>query len=267
MDLEDVQAEEQVVTETALGHTARQVLVRRAEDADVERLWLSGADRQHLVLLQHTQQLDLHWQRDVGQFVKEDCAAVSQGEQAGARLRRAGECAAHMAEQLAFDEVRIEAADVNGQERPIAARAEAMNGTGDEFLAGAALAGDQHARLARRHQGDALEHRLHRRTAADNFVLRGKPRLWSRGVGRRGPIERTVQGIQCLTQVERLRQIVERAAFDGLDCRRQIAERGDDQDRHVGRRFVQPSQRRQTVHAGQAHVENDCIRPLLFGEG
>ena len=53
------------------------------------------------------------------------------------------------------------------QERPVAAGAVAMDGAGDQFLAGAAFAGDEDAGVARRHQGDALEDGLHRRAAAD----------------------------------------------------------------------------------------------------
>ena len=121
VDLEDVEAEEQVVAEAALGDAARQVLVRRGQDADVERLRLVAADRQHLVVLQHAQQLDLHRQRDVGQLVEEDGAAVGQGEQAGARLGGPGEGPADVAEQLALDEVRVEGGDVDRQERPVAA--------------------------------------------------------------------------------------------------------------------------------------------------
>ena len=69
--------------------------------------------------------------------------------------------APRVAEQLAFDKVGIEGGDVNGQERPVAAPAVAVNGAGDEFLARAALAGNKHRGVARRHQGDALEHHLH----------------------------------------------------------------------------------------------------------
>ena len=105
-----------------LGHAARQVLVRRGQDADVERLRLVAADRQHLAVLQHAQQLDLHRQRDVGQLVEEDGAAVGQLEQAGPRLGRAGEGALDVAEQLALDQVRVEGGEVDRQERPVAAR-------------------------------------------------------------------------------------------------------------------------------------------------
>ena len=94
VDLEDVEPEKQVVAEPALRHTPRQILMRRGENADVQRLRLVGADRQNLVVFQHAQQLDLHGQRDVGQFVEEHGAAVGKDEQAGPRLGRPGEGAA-----------------------------------------------------------------------------------------------------------------------------------------------------------------------------
>ena len=107
VDLEDVEAEEQIVAESAPrrrgapGPGASPARMRM-----LQRLRLIAADRQHLVVLQHAQQLDLHRQRDVGQLVEEDGAAVGQREQAGPRLGRAGERALDVAEQLALDQVR-----------------------------------------------------------------------------------------------------------------------------------------------------------------
>jgi hypothetical protein len=75
-----------------------------------------------------------------------------------------------VAEEFAFDEIRVERRDVDRQKRPFAARAIGVDGAGNEFLAGAALAGDEHARRRRRHKRDPLEDRLHRRTAADDRV-------------------------------------------------------------------------------------------------
>ena len=60
MDLEDVQAEEQVVPERPLGHASLQILVRGGQDAHVECLRLVAAHGQHLVMFQHAQQLHLH---------------------------------------------------------------------------------------------------------------------------------------------------------------------------------------------------------------
>ena len=47
----------------------------------------------------------------------------------------------------------------------------AMNGPGDQLLAGAAFAGDQHRGIGRRDQRDALEHLLHGRAFAQQLLL------------------------------------------------------------------------------------------------
>src|SRR3712207_7187345 len=52
--------------------------------------------------------------------------------------------------------------DVDREERPVAPRRVGVDRPGDEFLAGPALAGDEHARGRRGDQRDPLEHRLHR---------------------------------------------------------------------------------------------------------
>ena len=48
-----------------------------------------------------------------------------------------------VAEQLALDQALRKRPDVGGDERPVAAVAQVVDGPGDEFLAGAALALDQ----------------------------------------------------------------------------------------------------------------------------
>src|SRR5262249_43984177 len=158
-------------------------------------------------------------------------AAVRQCEESGPRLRRPGKRPLRMAEQLAFDEVRIECRDVDGQKWPIAPGAVPVNGAGNEFLAGAALAGDEYARIARRHQGDTLEDDLHRRTVADDLVGCGR-RLFAilvlghdarspdtSGVRRDGPAHR----LQRLAEVERFGEVFERSSLDGAHSRGEIA--------------------------------------------
>ena len=238
-----------------------------AENAEVQRLRLRRADRQDLVVLQHAQQLHLHGHRDVGEFVEEDRAAVGEEELAGPRLGRPGEGAARVAEQLALDEVGIEGGDVDRQEGPVAAGAVAVNGAGDELLSGSAFSGDEHGGVARRHQGDALERGLHHGAAADELLRVGGVGVRRRGGVRRRPaLQRPVDRLQRLAQVERLGEVVEGAVLHGPDGGGEVAERGDDDHRGVGGQLAQPAQRRQAVHAGQAHVEDDGVGPLLGRE-
>ena len=52
----------------------------------------------------------------------------------------AGECAFHVAEQRGFQQVRRHGTGIHRNKRPVAARRIQMNGFGDKFFAGSALA-------------------------------------------------------------------------------------------------------------------------------
>ncbi len=211
--------------------------MRRGEDADIERLRLIAADRQHLIVFQNAQQLDLHRQRDVGQLIEEDRAAVGQGQQARPCLRGAGERPARVAEQLALDEVGVEGGHMHRQEGPIAPGTVAMNGAGDEFLARAAFSRDEDAGIARRHQRDALEHGLHRRGPADNLLRTGRVLgRRRRRLRRRSAQQGAIDRFHRLREIERFGQIIERSALDRPHRRRQIAERRHHDHRQFGRR-------------------------------
>ena len=130
------------------------------------------ADRPHALLLDDAQQLHLHVQRQVGDFVQEQRAALGGLDQALLVGDRAGEAALLVAEQLAFHQLGGDGAAVHRHERPVAARAGVVNQVRDQFLAGAGLAIDMYRRLAAR---DALDHfaqLLHRARAAEQLDLR-----------------------------------------------------------------------------------------------
>jgi hypothetical protein len=78
-------------------------------------------------------------------------AAVGGLEQAAVLADRAGECALGMTEQLALEQVLGHRAAVDRDERPVAARAGAMNRARQQLFAGAAFARDHDARIGARH--------------------------------------------------------------------------------------------------------------------
>ena len=86
----------------------------------------------------------------------------------GLRFDRAGERAAHVAEQLALEQRVDDRRAVDRDERLGAARAGLMKGAGRELLAGAGLAADQHHLRVRRQPLDQAEHFLHHRAAAEH---------------------------------------------------------------------------------------------------
>ena len=140
------------------------------------RIGLRVAHALELVLLQHAEQLDLQLGRGGVDLVEEDGAGVGGLEAAGAVVDGAGERAADVAEQLAFQQVLGQGAAVDADERAAAARAEPVDGLGDQFLAGARLAQQQHRGVRLGHlPGEPIDI-LHGRAGADQARDR-RPRL------------------------------------------------------------------------------------------
>ena len=84
--------------------------------------------------------------------------------------RRSGERAFLVAEQLRFDEIGRHGGAVHGHERFVTPRAPLVNRARDELLAGAGLAEDADARLARRDAIDLRHHAAHRVTRPHDLV-------------------------------------------------------------------------------------------------
>ncbi len=74
-------------------------------------------------LLQHAQQLDLHRQAHVADFIEEQRAAFGQLEPALARGHRTGERALLVTEQFALEQISGNGAAVHGDEGTVATRA------------------------------------------------------------------------------------------------------------------------------------------------
>ena len=114
------------------------------------------ADAADFAAFQHAQQFGLHRLGQLADFVEEQRAAVGDFEQADAMFVGAGEAAFAMAEQFAFDQAFGQCAAVDGHERLFGAVALIVHAAGDQFLAGAGFAGDQHGGFGRGHFGDEL---------------------------------------------------------------------------------------------------------------
>jgi hypothetical protein len=184
LDRDDVQAIEQVLAEPSLLHQLLQRHVRRGDDARVDDVHLVVAEPSHLAALEEAQQLDLRRQRHVADLVEEQRAALGLLDQAATRLRRAREGAAHVSEQLAFDEAFGQRRAVDGHEGPVLPAALQVDGAGDEFLARAALSEDQDGALGWRDLGHQLEDALHLRCRSQDVSVRSSACL-PRGVDRR----------------------------------------------------------------------------------
>ena len=143
----------------------------RGDDPDVGADRGAAADRGELALLQDAQQPGLRLERHVADLVEEQRAALRLLEAPGRACRRAGEGALLVAEQLALDQLARDRRHVDRDERAVAALAVVVQRAGDQLLAGAALAGDQHGEVGVHQPGDDAVDLLHRRRAADERQL------------------------------------------------------------------------------------------------
>ncbi len=154
----------------------------RGDHPHVERLDLVGAQRLDLLLLQHAQQLGLQRQRQVADLVEEQRAAVGHLELADARLAvGTGKGAGGGAEQLGLHQAFRNRRDIDRDEGPARPRREVMDALGQQLLAGAGLATQQHR----------------------GIELRGAPRLALDFAGGRAVADETGNGVTrpaCLGQ-------------------------------------------------------------------
>ena len=185
-EFDDVQAVIQVLPEVARLHLRGQILVRGADDAHVHRLFLRGAQRPHAPLLYGAQQLGLHGQGQIANFVQKQRAACGRLEKALPVLRGAGVGTLARAEKLGFEQVFRNRAAVDRHKGAAGAMAARMHRAGHQFLARARFAVHQHGghaaghlgnALLGRHQGGRLAHQPRQRgptLGADVFVAFGQ---------------------------------------------------------------------------------------------
>ena len=171
-DLEDVDPVEQVLAELLVRDHVREVLVRRGDDPHVDLDGLGPADRCERTLLEHAQELHLKRGGHISDLVEEERAAIGDLEQARLILHRAGERAAHVAEQRALEEVVVERGAVLHDERLLRAGPVIVDRARDQLLAGAALAVNEHGGLALHDLREQLHDIAHRRRVADDLVER-----------------------------------------------------------------------------------------------
>ena len=118
---------------------------------------LLAADALELAVFDNAQQLLLHQPRGIGQFVQEQGAAVGALEPALVGARCAGERPGFVAEQFALEQRIGDGRAVHLQIVPFPPVREVMQALGDQFLARAALADDEHRLFQGRDLRDSLQ--------------------------------------------------------------------------------------------------------------
>ena len=153
---DDVEAVEEIFAEVAVGDLLFEILVGGGDEADVDVERLGAADGSKQLLVERAQDLGLGLEAHVADFVEEEGAAVGALEGAALLGRAAGLRAVAIAEELGLDVVLGDGGAVELDEDAIAAQALGVHGAGDEFLAGAGFAVDEHAAVGGGHELDLL---------------------------------------------------------------------------------------------------------------
>ena len=181
LDRHDAEAVVEVLAETPLDDGAAEVDVRRGHDADVGLARVAVADALEGPLLEEAEEFDLERRRKVADLVEEERAARRELDAAEAVAHGAGERAAHVAEQLALEELARQRRAVHGDEAAPFARGVGVDGVREDFLPGAALAGEEDGGVAGLEVVDEVEEPGHGRGARDHAGEAGR----RRGAGRR----------------------------------------------------------------------------------
>ena len=152
------------------------------DNAHIAALRAIAAHALEAALLQHPQQLDLHRQRHIADFIEEQGAAGGQLEAALARADRPRESAFFVPEQFGLQQLAGYGAAIYRHERTLSAPGAAVDTLRDNFFAGARFTQNQHRGLGRRNLGDepadalyggAAAHQMPRQLAAGFAQLPG----------------------------------------------------------------------------------------------
>ena len=227
VDFDHLQAIVEVFAEGAGAHHRVEVAIGRRDHPHVDVDGAIAAQLGELAILQHMENLGLQRLRHLADFVEQDGAVLRELELADAGGGGAGEGAALVPEQLAFEQFGRQGRAVDLHEGRAAARRSPVNLTRDHLLADAALTTQQHADIV---VGDAIDHGHHRlhglartpaRLGAIGILadLRAQPLHFA---GQRQALEGIANGgFQChlahAVGVAGLDDVVDRAQADRLD--------------------------------------------------
>ena len=122
MNFYSVEPEQEILTEATCSGFCGNVDVGGGDDADIDAARAGGADAFEFAGFQDTQKFGLKLERDIGDFVEEERAAVGQLETADAVGARVSERAFDVTEKLALENAFGKAAGVDGNHGRAGAR-------------------------------------------------------------------------------------------------------------------------------------------------
>ena len=158
------------------------------------------------------------------------------------------------------------AAQLSARNGRLGPRAVLVDGAGDQLLAGAALAGDQHRDVLSGDAADGLVDLAHGGAGADDGAVHVGVRRRFGDHGRLahppGHLQRLADHAPQLVQVERLEQVIVGALLHRLDGRVRRLGQGDEDDRDAGVDLADLLVDLQSGLVGQAQVEQNNVGRL-----
>ena len=137
----------QILAKHAFFDKTVQVFVGGGDDSHIGAARQAGAEFHIFAVLQHPQQFSLQLQRQDTDFIQEKRSLVGLIQITGTIMVCSGKGPFGMAEELGVEQVAVQGGHVDRREGRIGARAGGMDGTCQQFLAGAALPGDEHRKV------------------------------------------------------------------------------------------------------------------------
>jgi hypothetical protein len=169
-DREDAEPVVEILAEGSRGRFDFEVTIRGGHDTDIHLARPIIADALEFAFLKNPKQLCLQDERNLTDLVEKQGSPVGELESAGAIPVRPCERTSHMSEELALEKLLRNRRAVHLDERSVGTPAPSMNRTGDQLLADAGLAPDEHGGGRARHALDEGQDVLQRVAAPDEFT-------------------------------------------------------------------------------------------------
>ena len=173
VDDDDAEAIVKVFAKLLLANGVFEVAIGGSKNADINGDGFFAANSLEGFFLQDAHEFDLGANGHVADFIEEDGATIGLLEAADAAFGSAGECAAFVTEEFAFQKRFRNGSAINGDERGIRAVTVLENGAGDEFFAGPGFAADEDVDGLGSDAANIFVDALHGRALADEGIASG----------------------------------------------------------------------------------------------
>src|ERR1700722_3442148 len=163
----------QIRAEPPLMDQVIEVVIGGGNDAHLGLTRAVTTDRLKLAVLQHTEQLGLHLQRQIADLVEKKRTAVCQLKAPDSIRHGSAKGTLNVAEQLAFEQLSGNRTAVELDQGTLTPRTVLMDGAGHQLLADAGLAQNKYGSICWRDHFNLLEDAADSGAAAQNFVSAG----------------------------------------------------------------------------------------------